>query len=67
VVRDGETGLLVDPGDARAFAEALEALADRPDREGMGARARDLVRARYDMSAMVTAYETLYAEILRLA
>ncbi|MBA2636555.1 MAG: glycosyltransferase, partial [Sphingomonas sp.] len=30
LVRDGETGLLVDPGDAEAYADALEAYARDP-------------------------------------
>jgi glycosyltransferase involved in cell wall biosynthesis len=30
-VRDGETGLLVEPGDAEAFADALESYAREPD------------------------------------
>lgn len=31
LVRDGETGLLVEPGDAEAFADALESYAREPD------------------------------------
>ena len=31
LVRDGETGLLVEPGDAEAFADAMETYASNPD------------------------------------
>ncbi|MCF3932308.1 glycosyltransferase family 4 protein [Acuticoccus sp. M5D2P5] len=41
VVRDGETGLLVEPGDPAAFAEAIDRLlADPPRRVRMGKAAR---------------------------
>lgn len=41
VVRDGETGLLHAPGDARDFARQLdEALSNEPRRETLGCRAR---------------------------
>jgi hypothetical protein len=44
ILRDGETGLLVEEGDADAFADALRALLTDPARrERMGARAREIV------------------------
>ncbi|WP_242344992.1 glycosyltransferase family 4 protein [Anaeromyxobacter terrae] len=48
IVRDGETGLLVPPGDAGALAHALERLLADPARaRAMGARGRDRVAARF--------------------
>ncbi len=41
VVKDGETGVLVDEGDASQFATAIDGLVENADmREGMGKRAR---------------------------
>ena len=44
IVTDGETGLLVEPGDVTALAEALERLLlDEPLRRAMGVRGRERV------------------------
>jgi glycosyltransferase involved in cell wall biosynthesis len=44
VVRNAETGLLTSPGDATAFARAVTALRDAPDRRrALGAAARRFV------------------------
>jgi glycosyltransferase involved in cell wall biosynthesis len=54
IVRDGETGLLVPPGDAGALAAALERLLGDPARaRAMGAcgRERVLARFRWDLVA----------------
>ncbi len=65
VVVDGETGLLVPPGDAPALASALlRLLADRGLAQALGAAARRRVTARYSIPAMAAAYATLYREIL---
>lgn len=53
VVRDGEEGLWVPVGDARALASALVAMADGPaQRRAMGARGRQRVMDRYDRQAV---------------
>jgi glycosyltransferase involved in cell wall biosynthesis len=65
-VRDGETGLLVASGDENAFASAVLALlADESRRTAMGAAARQLVRERFSMAATASAFEALYATLLR--
>jgi phosphatidyl-myo-inositol dimannoside synthase len=48
VVRDGETGLLVDPGDDEELARAItRLLADAELREGMGRRGAEVVAAEF--------------------
>ena len=49
IVRDGDTGLLVPPGDARALAQAVVRLLDRPgERRHLAERARGLIDATFD-------------------
>jgi glycosyltransferase involved in cell wall biosynthesis len=49
MVRDGETGLLLLPGDMGALRNAIESLVARPDlRARMGAAARRVVEAEHD-------------------
>jgi glycosyltransferase involved in cell wall biosynthesis len=44
IVRDGETGLLVPPGDVAALAGAMHALIESPElRDRMGSRGRELI------------------------
>jgi sugar transferase (PEP-CTERM/EpsH1 system associated) len=63
VVAHGETGLLVEPGDPRALAESLLTLWRDPSRRRkMGDAGRARVEARFDVRAMVAAYESLYLE-----
>lgn len=65
-VRDGETGLLVPPGDPAALAEALARALDMPDssRRAIGARARREVRERYTVAEMQRATLEVYEQIL---
>ena len=66
VVRDGEDGFLVPPGDLDAMADRLELLARDPERRlRMGAAGRERARARYGVARLVEDVDRLYAELLR--
>ena len=66
VVRDGETGLLVDPADAGGFADTLERLILDPGlREAMGARGREVAIAEFDERPIAESLRTLYLSRLR--
>jgi glycosyltransferase involved in cell wall biosynthesis len=64
-LRDGETGLLVPPGDSGAIATAVARLLD--DRElatRLGRAARQLISAKFSVEQMVRSTEDLYMELL---
>jgi glycosyltransferase involved in cell wall biosynthesis len=65
-VRDGITGLLIPPGDAKALAEALARLLaiGEKGRCAMGAESRAHVLARYTKDAMCAATISLYRELI---
>lgn len=66
VVRDQETGYLIELGDAKAFADALERLiADPALRERLGARGRQVALAEFDEAALVERLAQMYGELLR--
>ena len=65
VVRQGETGRLVPPGDPRALAAAvLELLGDDSRRTRMGEVARTDATRRFRPEPVVTRLETLYRELI---
>ncbi len=65
VVEEDVTGLLVEPGDAGAFAHALEELlADPTRRRVMGVAAGVRARARFSAERVVPGYEALYRRLL---
>jgi glycosyltransferase involved in cell wall biosynthesis len=68
VVRPGETGLLVAPGDFQALATAMERLAgDAAERERLGRNGARIAAERFDVSQMAAAYDRLYQELLSTA
>ena len=66
MIRDGETGLLVDPGDPRALAAGLRSLVDDPARAAaLGAAAAADVTARFSAERMLAAVQAHYDALLR--
>jgi glycosyltransferase involved in cell wall biosynthesis len=66
VVVDGQTGLLVPPGDSAAIGAALARLCGDPvERRRMGAAARDAVRDRFGADAYTSAVTNMYEEFLQ--
>jgi glycosyltransferase involved in cell wall biosynthesis len=64
-VVDGETGVLVPPGDAPALAAALERLVgDAARRRAMGAAGRARAEARFDLPRFRAAHLAVYEEAL---
>jgi glycosyltransferase involved in cell wall biosynthesis len=65
LVRDRETGILVEPNDARGIASALRELASDPGlRERLGRAARRLVEQQFDIDAIAKRYAALYGALL---
>jgi glycosyltransferase involved in cell wall biosynthesis len=65
VNRDGQTGLIVPPGNAGALWEALQSLiGDAPRREAMGRAAREVQGREYNAGLMGERYLALYREAL---
>lgn len=65
VVLDGETGLLVPPGDPLALAEAVARLANDPELASQfGEAGRERLRRHFSIDKMVGDTELLYRELL---
>jgi len=65
LIRDGETGWLVPPGDATAIAARLpKLLADRAQLAATGERASSYARRHFDLERQVNEYLVWYQEIL---
>jgi glycosyltransferase involved in cell wall biosynthesis len=68
VVRDGEDGFLVEPGESEEFAERLAELARDPAlRERLGAAGRARVLPRYAVERLVDDIDRLYRALLSAA
>ncbi|MHB9155282.1 MAG: glycosyltransferase family 4 protein [Endomicrobiales bacterium] len=64
IVRNGETGYTVEPGDTRAMAELITRLLKDPRRaEAMGRQAEASVDRQYDIRTMVLQQEKLYLSL----
>ena len=65
LIRDGDTGKLVGPGDSRALADAVtELLVDPEGASRLGTRARELIEDEYRLDKMVSRVENVYREVL---
>src|SRR5205823_14697052 len=65
LIRDGQNGRLVPPGDARALADAILALLREPERARAMARAgQAMVRERYTIDATMTRTTAVYRGLL---
>jgi glycosyltransferase involved in cell wall biosynthesis len=66
VVREQESGFLVQPGDPDVLAGAMLRLMEMPEsqRRAMGARGHDHIRTHYGLSRTVQRWEELYREVL---
>jgi glycosyltransferase involved in cell wall biosynthesis len=65
VIKDGETGLLVDAGDADGLRDALAHLLSDSDLcQRFGAAGHDWVRRNYTSEAMAMKYRQMYGEVL---
>jgi len=66
LVKDGENGFMVEPGDHAALAERVAALLrDEPLRRRLGAAAAASIGPEFDIDGMVRAQEALYDRLLR--
>ena len=64
-VREGVTGLLVEPGDVTAWVQALSVLVADPDRRRqLGANGRDRIEHEFSVDAMVDGNLAVYRELL---
>jgi glycosyltransferase involved in cell wall biosynthesis len=65
IVIDGQTGLLVPPGNPKALAEAVIALLENPEQATrMGQAARSRVWEHFTVERMIAETEGLYRKLL---
>lgn len=65
IVKDGETGILVEPEDPPALASGIRRLLDEPDlAQRLAASAQQMVEREYGLEPMVRATEDVYRQVL---
>ena len=65
VVREGETGFMIDLDDSDGLTEALERLIQNPElREQIGRRSREVAFQEYDESSIVQSLRDIYGRLL---
>ncbi len=65
VVKNGVTGILVPPDDSQALAAAIVNMCQQPQAwKAMGEAGRRRVEEHFSIRGMITAYESLYRELL---
>jgi glycosyltransferase involved in cell wall biosynthesis len=65
VVVEGETGLLVPPGNARQLARALAGLLRNPDQgQRLGQAGQERARQHFGLERMIGELQRLYEELL---
>ncbi len=66
IIRDGETGALVPPGDHDSLAQTVvELLADPTKRSALGKAARDRIETHFTLETMMSHLTTAYGSVLR--
>lgn len=65
LIRDGENGFLLTPGNAAELADKLQYLMDHPEKSSeMGQNGRRLIEAQFDLTLMTENYKKLYDSLL---
>lgn len=65
VIKDGETGLLIESGDSEGLASGVQRLLEDPGlARRLGEEGRALVEREYSLAAMVSAVEAVYEDVL---
>jgi glycosyltransferase involved in cell wall biosynthesis len=68
IIEDGVTGLLVEPGDAKGLARAIDYLMTHPtEASAMATRARTCALERYDTTRFARSVEEVYSSVLAAA
>ena len=67
IVLDGETGLLVEPGDVDGLANSIAYLLDNPDRaEAMGRAGRAFVETNFALERFGREHDELYQQVVAM-